>query len=76
MFHILFFPKKKNLWVFGAWFGEKFSDNSKYLFQYIATNHPEIQAVWLTKNKQTFNFLRKQGFECYYLPSAKGLLLP
>ena len=35
--HFLFFSltrfvrKEKNLWLFGAWHGEKYSDNSKYL---------------------------------------------
>lgn len=23
-------PKDENIWIFGAWFGEKYADNSKY----------------------------------------------
>ena len=28
-------PKNKKLWLFGAWNGQKFSDNPKYIFKYI-----------------------------------------
>jgi hypothetical protein len=40
------------VWIFGAWYGRKFSDNSKYLFFYVSTCHPEIKAIWLTHNRQ------------------------
>ena len=44
-------PKKKNLWLFGAWQARLYADNSKYLFEYINSNHQEINAVWLTREK-------------------------
>ena len=31
-------PKSKNLWIFGAWRGQLYADNSKYLFEYVAEN--------------------------------------
>lgn len=44
-----FFTKKDpNLWIFGAWFGEKYADNSRYLFEYCISEG--INAVWFTKN--------------------------
>lgn len=48
----LLIPRNKNLWVFGAWFGEKYSDNAKVLFEYVKTNKPEIKALWLTRDKK------------------------
>ena len=45
-------PRNKRLWVFGAWFGKEFSDNSKALFDHIRINHPEIKAIWLTHSKE------------------------
>ncbi|MGZ2369843.1 CDP-glycerol glycerophosphotransferase family protein [Ancylomarina sp. YFZ004] len=49
----LLLPRNKNLWVFGAWFGEKYSDNAKVLFEYVKTNRPEIKVLWLTRDKKT-----------------------
>ena len=67
-------PKDKNIWIFGAWFGEKYGDNSKYLFEYVNKNHPEIRAIWLTKNKETLNIIRKKGYKVYYSYSFMGYL--
>ena len=37
--HLLrFIPRNRNLWVFRAWFGEKYTDNAKDLFEYITQN--------------------------------------
>ena len=40
-------PKKKNRWVFGAWFGNRISDNPFALYKYIKENYPNIDAVWV-----------------------------
>lgn len=50
-FYILgyFIPKDKNLWVIANRFG--FKDNPRYLFDFIRQNHPEVKAIWITKNK-------------------------
>jgi CDP-glycerol glycerophosphotransferase (TagB/SpsB family) len=66
-------PRKDNLWVFGAWNGQRFSDNSKYLFDYVTENNDTIQAIWLTKNKEVLAKIRNQGKECYLANSLKGV---
>jgi len=66
-------PKDKNLWIFGAWFGEKYADNSKYLFEYINKNHTEIKAIWLTNNQNTFELIKKKGYKVFKTYSLKGL---
>ena len=43
-------PKKKNRWIFGAWFGNAFSDNTKALYDYVEANHPEIERVWISSD--------------------------
>ena len=43
----LIIPKKKNRWVFGAWFGTRISDNPYAFYQYVTKNHPEIEAYWI-----------------------------
>lgn len=69
------YPKDKNLWLFGAWFGQKYSDNSKYLFEYININQPNIRAVWLTSNPEVEREIKKKGFEVYRIYSFKSILL-
>lgn len=68
-------PRKKNLWVFGAWNGQRFSDNSKYLFNYVDSNQQNIRAVWLTKSTEVLETVRLQGRECYLNNSLKGIWL-
>mgnify|MGYP001253641565 FL=1 len=70
----LLIPKNKNIWIFGGWFGEQYSDNTKYLFEYINRNHPEIKAVWLSRNKEVINLIRNKGFKAYYCYSIYGYL--
>lgn len=41
-------PKKKNRWIFGAWFGKAVSDNSRAMSDYVKANHPEIEIIWVT----------------------------
>ena len=43
----LVIPKRKNRWVFGAWFGNRVSDNTYALYQYVAKNRPDIEAYWI-----------------------------
>lgn len=78
MFFVYWFsqliPKKKKLWVFGAWNGKKYGDNSKYLFEYINLNGTEIRPIWLTQNKQAYDLIRSKDFEVYYTYSFKGFL--
>lgn len=68
-------PKNKNLWIFGAWFGEKYADNSKYLFEYVNRNHSHIRAVWLSKNKKTVELIKSKGYEVYYTYDIRAILL-
>lgn len=66
-------PKKKNLWSFGCWDGHLYGDNSKYMFEFINKNHPEIECVWLTKEEQIAQDLRSKGYRAEYAKSPKGI---
>ncbi|MGE8425916.1 MAG: CDP-glycerol glycerophosphotransferase family protein, partial [Sphingobacterium siyangense] len=68
-------PKKTNLWVFGSWFGQKYSDSPKYLFEYVCKNHPEIQAIWLTNDSSTLQLIRKEGYRAVKAYSVLGYLV-
>jgi CDP-glycerol glycerophosphotransferase (TagB/SpsB family) len=68
-------PKNRNLWVFGSWQGEKYTDNSKYLFEYVCKNRPELRAVWLTRENTTRDLVTERGFEAHLIGSARAFLL-
>jgi len=65
-------PKSKYLWVFGAWFGDRYSDNPKWLFEYVSASVPNIRAIWLSRDKRLVRSLRERGIESYYSYSIKG----
>ena len=68
----LLIPRSLNIWVFGAWFGNQFNDNTAYLFKYVLCNQSNVKAVWLTKNRQIIKVLRKKGYPIYHKNSIKG----
>ncbi len=51
-------PKKKKLWVFGSWDGHLYADNSKYMYEYVCKNCPEICCVWISKEKEIVQLLK------------------
>ena len=69
-----FVPRDKNLWVFGAWYGERYEDNARYLFEHVKRDHPEIRAVWLAGNRKVLNIVRSKGHEAYLKNGLKGFL--
>ena len=48
LFSRIYSRRRKNLWVFGEWFGRRCCDNCLYFANYIAQNHPEISLIWST----------------------------
>lgn len=78
MFFVYWFsqlvPKKKGIWIFGAWKGKKYGDNSKYLFEYINKHVTEIRPIWLTRNQQAFDLIKSKGYEVYRTYSLSGFL--
>lgn len=56
-----FVKKDPSVWVFSSFLKKGYVDNSKYLYEYVVENHPEIQAVWLTLDKAVFKQLKEEG---------------
>lgn len=46
-------PKNKKIWIFGAWQGDKYSDNSRYFYEYLMKKNldKELKIIWITCNK-------------------------
>ncbi len=71
---VSFKKRDKNLWVFGAWNGSAFADNSKYLFLYLNNFPSEIESVWITSSKKVVEELSVLGLPVFYLYSYNGLM--
>ncbi len=54
-------PKTKNLWVITSFRGNGYLDNTKYFYEYILKNHPEIDIRWLTNNSVVYKQLKAEG---------------
>ena len=67
-------PKNKKIWVFGAWDGKLYSDNSKYMFEYVIKTDPRIKPVWITRNKDVLRYVRSIGFQCHMRFSLQGIM--
>ncbi len=48
-------PKKKNLWVFGSWFGRSQSDNSKAFSDYVHLKNPSIDIIWIVNDESSYS---------------------
>ncbi len=66
-------PKDKKTWVFGAYKGNVFRDNSKYFYLHVHERHPEIKAIWISRNKKLVKELKEKGFNAVYKWSFKGM---
>ena len=66
-------PKNSKTWVLGAWQGELYGDNSKYLFEYINKERKNITAIWITGNKEVISQIRNLGYHCYDKNSLRGI---
>jgi len=66
------FPRNYKLWVFGAWFGKRYSDNARYLFEYVQDDKG-IKAIWITKNKDLISQIRRNGNNVFLASSPLGI---
>ncbi len=59
MFYCMFIPKKNNRIAFGSWMGQKYDDNSRYLFEYMLNDiqYKDYEIYWITSNMDVYNML-------------------
>lgn len=66
-------PKKRGLWLSGAWMGRKYSDNPKYIHAFLAAHEPHITPIWIVKERDLYRQLCDQGISVAYAYSMAGL---
>lgn len=62
--------RNRNLWIFSSWEGMRYADNSKYLFEWVRSNHPEIECYWQTKDEALWSKLLDNGIPAQLIGSA------
>ena len=68
------FKKDKKIWLYGAWYGKRYSDNSRSLFEQANEIYPEIQHIWIYKDKNVLHEI-PNSFNSIYAYSIKGFYL-
>lgn len=66
-------PKRRDLWLFGAWSGFKFLDNPKHMFLHMPNIHPDVRAVWITKDRLLTRQLNSRNIPALYAYSFLGI---
>lgn len=72
MYVSMLIPRNKKIYIFGAWLGEKYADNTRALFE-CAQKRKNIRAIWISKNKKVVEEVRELGYEAYYYASLRGI---
>lgn len=71
----VFVPRDKSIVILDSWFGQKYADNPRYLFQYLSKHKEELgltHVVWITRNDSIEKELNALGYECYLLDSEQS----
>lgn len=64
--------RNKRKVIYGAWFGNKFADNSKYLYR-MAIKEKDLRNIWITKSEKVYNEMKEVGYEVYMSKSFKAI---
>ncbi|MBT5761046.1 MAG: hypothetical protein HOI55_15460 [Candidatus Marinimicrobia bacterium] len=67
-----FVPRSHNIWIFGAWAGLRYADNSRHVFEYVCEKEPDIRPIWLSRDRTIVRDLRVSSSEAYFINSWKG----
>ena len=72
----LTWKKDRRVVLFGSWFGEKFADNSRFLFQYMADNKEALglkSVGWVTRSETICNQLKQMGYDAYLMGTKESV---
>lgn len=61
--------------LFGAWMGNRFADNSRFLFQYLSANKEMLnvqRVIWVTRNPLVVDELKQMGYETYLIGTKES----
>lgn len=66
--------RNEKIWIFSDFYsGQEFSQNKRYLFQYLTENYDnDVRSIWLTSSSDVFETLSNNGYEVYMANSWKA----
>ena len=67
--------RDRRIILIGAWMGDKFSDNSRFLFQYLSANKDKLgltRVIWVTRNYSLNEILNSLGYESYLIGTPES----
>lgn len=67
-----FIKRDPTLWIFGSWKGMRYADNSRAMFEYVISKHPEIRAYWVTRNIEVYQKLRSMDLPVVMAGTKEG----
>lgn len=68
-------PVDKSLYIFGSWFGNKYSDNPKYFYEYLLNLNGGYKVFWYTRNKDLYKEMVNKGLPVIYGYTFKAIVL-
>lgn len=69
---LTFIPKDKELILFTSWFGKKYGDSTRYMFEYLL-NKERHKPVWVTSDSMLYESLKANSLPVVYSYSLKGI---
>lgn len=72
----LFHPRDEKIVLMGAWSGKRFSDNTRFLYQYMANHKEELgltHVVWVSRDSELVKELQSMGYEAYEMESEESI---
>ncbi len=62
--------RKSNIWAFGS---IKYGHSTRFLFEYVLEQEPNIKAIWLTRDMSLAKEVRAMGYPSYHNKSLLGI---
>jgi len=70
----LLIPRNRRLIVFGAWFGKKYADNSKYLYEYML-KEKKFRCYWVTESRKVYKNLQEKSMPVILKGTIKAFIV-
>ena len=68
-------PRRREVWLFGSWYGTRFAGSPRALFLYCLRHRPDLSVAWITRRRSLVQELRRLGLPVYHRFSLRGLWL-
>jgi CDP-glycerol glycerophosphotransferase (TagB/SpsB family) len=75
LFSSLRWKKDPTIVLVGAWLGDKYADNSRFLFEYLSDNKSDLgltRVVWVSRSEEVVKQVRSMGYEAYLIGTEES----